>query len=405
MASTVLSVDAADTSSTIAASEDVTESSATLSSLDKILASIGIKKVKSTELLSGEVFWRDQCQFLKEHGYTLRARYQPDWKPSWLGTSKQSSQCEDGETLSNRKVMDASRNDGSLVMFKCLHREDDHLEILLGKDLSGVDRQRFPENHCVPFLEVLEPPDCEYVIVVMPYLVRWDIVPFETIGEVIEFFRQIFEGLLFMHDLNIAHEDIKFNNILADAVSLFSYPPHPGLLSYHMKRDFSGSTEVLHSRTTCPIRYHLIDFGLSNCFDSKSEASQETPFGGTKNCPEVWQPDAPPCNPFLVDVFCMGNVVHGFLFDEQKSSIRGPKRGFEFMRELVDDMMNTDPLKRPSMKEVVERYEVIYNGLSEWKLRSPVVTVGERFKLRKAAVHWKKQLVRMARGIPAIPRA
>ncbi|KAH0588525.1 hypothetical protein H2248_004358 [Termitomyces sp. 'cryptogamus'] len=223
MASTALSNDATDTNSTIAASENVIESPTTLTSPDKLLSSAGIQKCKWSELLSGEVFWRDQCRFLKEHGYTLRARYQPDWKPSWLGTSKKFYECEDSEILLNPNVMDASRNDKSLVMLKCLHRKHNHLEILLGKVLSRVNPQCFPGNHCVPFLDVLEPPDCEYVIVVMPYLVRWDIVPFETIGEIIEFFRQIFEaeelksqkGLLFMHNLNIAHEYVP--SVMVDA--------------------------------------------------------------------------------------------------------------------------------------------------------------------------------------------
>jgi hypothetical protein len=48
------------------------------------------------ELTPDEAFWRDHCQWLLDSGYTLRARYQPDWKPSWLGTSKFPLHCEDG---------------------------------------------------------------------------------------------------------------------------------------------------------------------------------------------------------------------------------------------------------------------------------------------------------------------
>ncbi|KAG6860092.1 hypothetical protein C0995_015868 [Termitomyces sp. Mi166 len=403
MPSTIDCADALDATSTIVASESITESPATPNPSEKTSSAEGIKKLRRSEVLPWEEFWRDQCQFLKEHGYTLRARYQPEWKPSWLGTSKSPYECEDYQTLVNPKILDASREDGSLVTFKRLHREYDKIEIILGKVFVKIDPKRLPQNHCVPFLDVLEPPNCEYVIAVMPYLIDWGFAPFETIGEVVEFFRQIFEGLLFMHDRHVAHEDIKFDNIMADSLSLFSYPPHP---SYPWeKRDFSGWTKVVRSRTKHPIKYYLIDFGLSNLFDSKTDASVQPPFGGTRNCPEVWKPNAPPCNPFLVDVFCMGNVVHQLLFDQDYyNSIGGPKQDFEFMRELVDDMMNPDPSKRPLMKEVVERYEVIYNGLGEWKLRSPVITTRKRFKLRKRVVHWTKQLVRMARGIPAIPR-
>ncbi len=35
-------------------------------------------------LLGGhETYWRDLYPFLELHGYTLRPRYHPDWKPVW----------------------------------------------------------------------------------------------------------------------------------------------------------------------------------------------------------------------------------------------------------------------------------------------------------------------------------
>lgn len=35
-------------------------------------------------LLGGhETYWRDLFPFLESHGYTLRPRYHPDWKPIW----------------------------------------------------------------------------------------------------------------------------------------------------------------------------------------------------------------------------------------------------------------------------------------------------------------------------------
>ncbi|KAG5351248.1 hypothetical protein C0989_007259 [Termitomyces sp. Mn162] len=355
MISTIDSSDATDATSTIVETGCITESPATSNSANNIPPSEGIEDHHQSgiELLPCEVFWRDQYELLEEYGYTLRARYHPNWKPSWIGTSKRSDECEDGQLPPASGIMDASCPDGTLVMLKQISSEDK--EIYLGELLSQRDFNsfKFPENHCVPFLEILEPPNCRYAILVMPYLVDWALAPFETIGEVVEFFRQIFE----------------FNNIMADSLSSFSYPPHPS--SPPMKYDFSGKTEVVRSRTKHPIKYY---FGLSDTFDSKTETSEQPPFGGTRNCPG------------------------------DDGSINRPKQGFMFMRELVDDMINSDPLKRPSMKQVVERYEIIYTGLSEWKLRSPVVTARKRFKLRKAVMHWTKQLVRMARGIPAIPR-
>jgi hypothetical protein len=51
-----------------------------------------------------------------------------------------------------------------------------------------------PRNHCVPIYEVLQLPDDEdKLILVMPLLKEYDIPRFDTIGEVVEFFQQLFE--------------------------------------------------------------------------------------------------------------------------------------------------------------------------------------------------------------------
>ena len=45
----------------------------------------------------GEKFWVDLQSWLKSCGYTLRARYQPDWVASWLkpDSKKDWLECED----------------------------------------------------------------------------------------------------------------------------------------------------------------------------------------------------------------------------------------------------------------------------------------------------------------------
>lgn len=49
------------------------------------------------ELTTGELFWRDRYEWLSEQGYMLRPRYNPDWVPSWIGTTKLRFRCEDGK--------------------------------------------------------------------------------------------------------------------------------------------------------------------------------------------------------------------------------------------------------------------------------------------------------------------
>lgn len=50
-------------------------------------------------LSSKEMFWRDHYDWLNEKGYSLRSRYKPDWKRSWIGTSKHPMECDDGLVL------------------------------------------------------------------------------------------------------------------------------------------------------------------------------------------------------------------------------------------------------------------------------------------------------------------
>jgi serine/threonine protein kinase len=78
-------------------------------------------------------------------------------------------------------------------------------------------------NHSVPIYEVLQvPDDQDKIILVMPLLRAFYDPPFDTIGEVVDFFRQVFEaglihiaflcpfdeclqGLQFIHRHHVAH--------------------------------------------------------------------------------------------------------------------------------------------------------------------------------------------------------
>ncbi|KAG6891261.1 hypothetical protein C0995_008513 [Termitomyces sp. Mi166 len=354
---------------------------------------------KDGQLIPAEIFWRKHFRYLEDHGYTLRPRYQPDWRPSWLDTSKRWTQCEDG-VVATGSLMDASKADGTLVMLKAIHRVRSADEIPVGKLLSS-ERLASPRNHCIPYLEVIDPPEgSEEAFLVLPLLVTTERAPFETIGEAVEFFRQIFEGLEFMHEHNIAHEDCKYNNIMADSQHLFDAPPHP--FRNIMKRDFTGRPSIISSRTIKPVKYYLIDFDLSKEYPLGAPRLEEPPWGGDKTVPEHLLPGTPLCDPFPVDVYCLGNCIRQNFLDGYKYA--RAKKGFNFMRELVDDMTNSDPKKRPQMSEANSRLKTIIEGLSDWKLRSPIIEADQQTKVTEFIGHWAKQLTRKARGIPAIPK-
>ena len=55
-----------------------------------------VSKVVEDHLLNREKWWRNRCQYLESVGYRLRSRYQPDWRPSWIGTGRKPRDFEDG---------------------------------------------------------------------------------------------------------------------------------------------------------------------------------------------------------------------------------------------------------------------------------------------------------------------
>ena len=85
--------------------------------------------------------------------------------------------------------------------------------------------------------------------------------------------------------------------------------------------------------------------------------------------------------------------------------MKGGNVGFEFLRPLVQDMIQDDPTKRPTMEEVVARFEIIRKNLSSWKLRSRVVKKMDfPFTPYRTVAHWTRRFGFIVKRVPAIPR-
>ncbi|TFK37971.1 kinase-like domain-containing protein, partial [Crucibulum laeve] len=369
-----------------------------------ILPDSDLTNMKRGELFSQEVFWRDHQPWLKSCGYLLRPRYQPDWVASWIkDTSKEWPNCEDGESLLYPDLNDAIRvSDGSLVMIKRLQLPHFRGEVEAGRFFSTEPLASDPRNHCIPFLDVLEIPDQDNaVLIVMPLLQDFGIPPFETIGEVVDFFGQLFEGLYFMHINKVAHRDCKFNNVMMDATKLYPSPPHP--INLKKRRDYTGPATPT-TRTLKPVKYYFIDFGLSRRYDLAAplESRLEEPgWGGDDTVPEFTK--GTPCDPFPVDVYCLGNLIRRH-FLKGFHHIKA-KRGLRFMDPLIADMTREDPKDRPTMEQVVKRFEEIRGQLSGWKLRSRLVDADESpiSGVFRSVVHWTKQVGLIGQRVQPIP--
>ncbi|KAI0709591.1 hypothetical protein C8T65DRAFT_739950 [Cerioporus squamosus] len=314
------------------------------------------------ELLDGEKYWRDHHDWLLQSGYQLRPRYRPGWVPSWKGTNKIPLFCEDGLYLKRPSLIDAVRvKDGEMVVFKRVSKSVHPYEVEIGRFLTSPPLSDNPRNHCCRILEVLQDPrNPDIQIIVMPFLRSYNQPKFATVGEAVEFFRQAFEGLQFMHEHRVAHRDAMSLNILMDAKPLLPNMWH--FVAPWRTRDFKKFVRP-GSRTAHPVKYYWADFGLSRRYSPDDPNPMEYPIlGGDKSVPEFEKDPGVPCNPFPTDVYYVGNLIREDFLKVFKN--------LTFMEPLVTRMVDDDPSKRPTMDEVVSEFKKISSQLSKCQLRS-----------------------------------
>jgi len=271
-------------------------------------------------------------------------------------------------------------------------RKEDGRPVMLKKVLPGLRGD--PKNHCVPLLELIDlsqtNPDGRKLMV-MPLLRPFKNPRFQTYGEFVAFFMQISEGLRFMHEKKVAHRDCTVNNIMFDPSGMYPNGYHP--VQVNRSLNFKGRAKC-YSRTERPPRYYMIDFGLSRRYSSRN-ALDDPLRGGDKSAPEHGHGER--CNPFHTDIYYLGNLVREFFMKKYK--------GFGFMNSLVEAMTDEDPAKRPTIEEVVEKFDRIRGSLSAIKLRSAITPKNDHILF--TVFRHTMQLTRTVRYIihrrPAIP--
>ena len=102
-----------------------------------------------------------------------------------------------------------------------------------------------------------------------------------------------------------------------DPVPLLSEIPHPNFptRSYDFKRKVKQ-----HTRTECPTRYYIVDFGLSRTFSPGEDLVAPVSYGGDKSVPEYRDPTRAVSNPFAIDIYCLGNMIREWFIDVRPSS-------------------------------------------------------------------------------------
>ncbi|KAJ3481135.1 hypothetical protein NLI96_g7861 [Meripilus lineatus] len=201
-----------------------------------------------------------------------------------------------------------------------------------------------------------------------------------------------------MHECNFAHRDCTLLNIMMDPRPMFPEMFHPGDMS--RSRDFQSSAKF-YTRTSRPTKYIFIDFGLSIRYQPGQDRKALPLRGGDKTVPEFQGNGLRALyDPFPVDVYYLGNLIREEFLEKTV--------GVAFMKPLVDDMVQDDPKKRPTINDVVSRFNEMVPTLSYWHLRSRLVEIEERewFGLAtcRAIAHIYRTIIHIFTFRNSIPR-
>ncbi|KAH9851078.1 kinase-like domain-containing protein [Lenzites betulinus] len=262
-------------------------------------------------------------------------------------------------------VLDAKTSSGELVAIKRLENYAQEIEIA-----QFVTALKHPHNHCVPVIDIFPDPDePEWYFMVMPYLRPFDDPEFELIGEVVEFIRQMLEGLAFLHDNSVAHRDISPLNVMMDGRPLFPQGHHPVRIQY--SDDLLDLLTPLR-RIDHRIEYFYIDFGLAVRFPPGASPLVLGYIGRGRQVPEISATE--PWDAYKGDVRALGNLFY--------EEILQTFRDTDFIKPLVDCMRQDEPQSRPTANELVTMFQQLCKseGSSKfrWRLSPRAESIPER---------------------------
>ena len=111
-----------------------------------------------------------------------------------------------------------------------------------------------------------------------------------------------------------------YNSCTSNTLLTGMYPDSFHAFRQHKKPDFSGYAKC-HTRTRCPPKYYLTDFGISRRYNPGDGPPLEDPiWGGDKTVPE-FQKSNDPRDPFPTDVYYLGNLIQSYFLVVSHSQI------------------------------------------------------------------------------------
>ncbi|KZT41069.1 hypothetical protein SISSUDRAFT_1018130 [Sistotremastrum suecicum HHB10207 ss-3] len=318
-------------------------------------------------LIGPEVQWARYQPWLQDIGYSLRPRYRPGWKASWVNGKLPEHKSEDGLVLHFRAlVLDAKReSDKRSVALKLVPTHTQELPIW--RYLTSPDNLADPRNHCVPLLAIHPLPDTDqYVLAVMPLLLNYETPYYETVREALSAIYHVIQGIEFLHERNVAHLDICTQNTMMDPGANFFpkgfHPIRPMLVAPD-----PDSPRLIYSdptsRTLSNAKYYIIDFGQSVMFNSNERHMITGSVGHHLNIPDFADEDKP-YDPFRMDIRALGETFR-----------KGPMQqyaGLEFLKPFVLTMLRDDPQERPLPAELLSQLLRLIESQSVKSLRQVI---------------------------------
>ncbi|OCB88199.1 hypothetical protein A7U60_g4604 [Sanghuangporus baumii] len=318
-------------------------------------------RANASPLLSAEIAWRDRYEMLESHGYRLRPRYHPNWRPSWLDTKKPVSHHEDYNIHNNLFNMDAIRvSDGQKVFLKRVRTGSREIDIL--RFLSEPERLQDSNNHAAALLDVFaDDNDPRFSYMVMPLLRPYYYPDFYSVDEVVEFMRQLLQAgytTASRQSLTANDRDCSELNLMMDAEAMYPKGFHPA--TYTMDASGYNRAYPKRRRDVKDLRYYFIDFGISSIFGPDEPRKVLGVDGQDDEVPEL-SIDVP-YDPFLVDVFILGNLF--------KKAFLNRYTNLDFLLPLVERMTTRDCRERLTSFSALRLFDVLVSNQSWYTLRT-----------------------------------
>ncbi|KAF9468132.1 hypothetical protein BDZ94DRAFT_1154878 [Collybia nuda] len=278
-------------------------------------------------------------------------------------------------TLQKAIAIDAIRiNDNRKVVIKLVRTWTEELPI--AQYLTSPPMMSDTRNRSVALLDVIMlPDDDEHVFIVMPMLLRFDILPFRRVGEFAEAVHYFLQGLEFMHEHNIAHMDACLFNLMMDASKAIPKGFHFRNWWTHTGLDYKNFE--FHERwEVSPVQYYYIDFGLSYQYPLGLKGMTESgSCGQDASVPEFGSDD--PYDPFKVDIYQLGNVI---------LNVVNKYEGLDLFLEIGRTMTSKIPEERPTASRALRQFERLLSSLKPPDLKRRIwrvdVPLWDRFRIK-----------------------